>query len=89
MKVAAGAWTDRTAEGVPQPWQNRAPGVRDALQLEHTEASRAAPQLEQKRPVPGVEHATQMPGDDEGVVMAYNLNAVCELCSDVMSVTPR
>lgn len=30
-----------------------------------------------------------MAGDDEGMVMAYKLNAVCELRSDMMIVTPK
>ncbi|MEO5905012.1 MAG: hypothetical protein ABIQ55_13435 [Gemmatimonadaceae bacterium] len=37
-------------------------------------ASRGAPQLAQKRPVPGVEHAGQVTiEEEEGSVMRYNL----------------
>ena len=37
--------------GVPQRWQNRAPGVSGAAQLAQVAPASAVPQLEQKRPV--------------------------------------
>jgi len=37
-------------DGVPQRWQNRAPGVSVAEQVEQVAPARAVPQLEQKRP---------------------------------------
>ena len=36
--------------GVPQRWQNLAPGASDALQAAHVEAARVAPQFEQNLP---------------------------------------
>jgi hypothetical protein len=37
-------------DGVPQRWQNRAPGVSVAAQVEQLAPASAVPQLEQKRP---------------------------------------
>ena len=37
-------------DGVPQRWQNRAPGVSVAEQVEQVAPASAVPQLEQKRP---------------------------------------
>lgn len=37
-------------DGVPQRWQNRAPGVSVAAQVEQVAPASAVPQLEQKRP---------------------------------------
>jgi hypothetical protein len=37
-------------DGVPQRWQNRAPGVSGAEQVEQLAPASAVPQLEQKRP---------------------------------------
>jgi hypothetical protein len=42
--------TAPTPDGVPQRWQNRAPGVSVAAQVEQVAPASAVPQLEQKRP---------------------------------------
>ena len=41
---------DGAPEGVPHRWQNRAPGVSVAAQVEQVAPASAVPQLEQKRP---------------------------------------
>jgi len=41
---------DAAPDGVPQRWQNRAPGVSVAAQVEQLAPASAVPQLEQKRP---------------------------------------
>ena len=62
--------------GVPQRWQNFAPGVSDARQVEQTAPSSGAPQLAQKRPEAGAEHLGQVVDEVGGVVdgMAENLH---------------
>jgi hypothetical protein len=62
-------------------WQNRSPGLKAVLHPAQTAVSRDAPQLEQNRPVPRVEHAVQIASEADGCVMSWNLTRACQLCS--------
>jgi hypothetical protein len=54
--------------GVPQRWQNFAPGVSGTRQVEQTAPSSGAPQLAQKRPEAGAEQFGQVVEGVGGVV---------------------
>jgi hypothetical protein len=67
-------------DGLPQPWQYRAPGVSSAPQPSHLDDSKDAPQLEQNRPVPVAPQAAQTTVGVAGSVMGYNLLSVISGC---------
>ena len=54
--------------GVPQRWQNLAPGVRDAPHAAHAAPASGAPQLEQNFPLAGLPQDAHVvvPSADEG-----------------------
>jgi hypothetical protein len=52
--------------GVPQRWQNFAPGVSDAPQALHVAPASDAPQLEQNFPVAGLPQDAQVPDESAG-----------------------
>ncbi len=62
--------------GVPQRWQNSAPGVSGTRQVEQIAPPSGAPQLAQKRPDAGAEQLGQVAEGVGGVVddMARNLH---------------
>jgi hypothetical protein len=65
--VAPGAGAAAAPAGVPQRWQNFAPGVSGTRQVEQTAPSSGAPQLAQKRPEAGAEQLGQVVEEVGGV----------------------
>ncbi len=68
----AGGEAGRSPAGVPQRWQNFAPGESAAPQPAQAAPARADPQLAQNRPVAGDEHAGQVPAGAVGAVIREN-----------------
>lgn len=60
--VAAGRTAAPAVAGVPQRWQNLAPGESGAAHEVHVAPDSGAPQLAQKRPSAGAPHEGQFPG---------------------------
>ena len=72
------AGADVEPAGVPQRWQNRAPGVSAAEHVEQIAPSSAVPQLEQKRPDASAPH------DGHGFSVASDVGAADGLIGVVM-----
>ena len=73
---------DCALAGVPQRWQNFAPGVRDAPHAPHVAAASVAPQFEQNFPLAGLPHEAQIAaapaGEGEtGEAMERKLHGLC------------